>query len=154
MSLTRTSMVILIGIVASFLVMAIAAHLLLNPVNLAIKMQNGNRSDTDRTSFQQDFQRAHWLSVLLINPLIGLVVGLFVGFFQKTRVSITAAACLLPQFLFRLYANGWAGWSDDRLLPLLGRQFLVFLPAVVIAHYVWRLTNRRPLHAGGLNAKA
>ena len=148
MSLTRTSMVILVAIVASFLVMATAAHLILDPVDLAIKMQNANRSDNDRTIFQQDFQRAHWLSVLLINPLIGLVVGLVVGFFQKTRVSITAAVCLLPQFFFRFYANGWAGWSDDRLLPLLGRQFLVFLPAVVIAHYVWRLTNGRPLQAG------
>jgi hypothetical protein len=143
MSLTRTFTVILVGIAASFLVMATASHLILKPVNLAIKMQKANRSDNDRTIFQQDFQRAHLLSVLLINPSIGLVVGLFVGFFQKTRVSITAAACLLPQFLFRLYANGWAGWSDERLPPLLAHQFLVFVPAIVVAHYVWAFKNRR-----------
>jgi hypothetical protein len=147
MSLTRTFTVILVGIAASFLVMATASHLILKPVNLAIKMQNANRSDNDRTIFQQDFQRAHWLSVLLINPSIGLVVGLFVGFFQKTRASITAAACLLPQFLFRLYANGWAGWSDERLPPLLAHQFLVFLPAIVVAHYVWGFKNRRAVAA-------
>jgi hypothetical protein len=83
------------------------------------------------------------LCSLCSNPSMGLVVGLFVGFFQKTRASITAAACLLPQFLFRLYANGWAGWSDERLPPLLAHQFLVFVPAIVVAHYVWAFKNRR-----------
>lgn len=141
MNLTRTFTVILVGVVASFLMMIVATHLILKPVDLAVKMQNANRSDNDRAVFQRDFQRAHWLAVLMINPLMGLAVGLFVGYFQKTRASITATACLMPQFFFRLYANGWAGWSDDRLPPLLGHQLLVFLPAVFVAHYVWRLTN-------------
>lgn len=143
MSLMRTFTVILVGVVASFLFMASAAHLILKPVDLASKMQNANRSNDDRTIFQRDFQRAHWLTVLLINPSVGVAVGLFVGFFQKKGAIITAAACLLPQFLFHLYANGWAGWSDERLPPLLGHQFLIFLPAIVIAHYVWRLRKRR-----------
>ena len=106
-------------------------------------MQNANRSRDDRKVFERDFQRAHWLTVLLINPSVGIAVGLFVGFFQKTRASITAAACLVPQFLFHLYANGWAGWSDEWLLPLMGHQFLVLLPAIVVAHYVWGFKNRR-----------
>ena len=143
MSLIRTFTVILVAVVASFMLMASAAHLILKPVDLASKMQNANRSRDDRKVFERDFQRAHWLTVLLINPSVGIAVGLFVGFFQKTRASITAAACLVPQFLFHLYANGWAGWSDERLLPLMGHQFLVLLPAIVVAHYVWGFKNRR-----------
>jgi hypothetical protein len=144
MSLTRTFTVVLVGVVASFLLMASAAHLILKPVELASRMQSANHSTDDRAVFERDFQRAHWLTVFLINPSVGLAIGLFVGFFQKTRASITAAACLVPQFLFHLYANGWAGWSDERLPPLLGHQFLVFVPAILIAHYVWRFRNRHP----------
>jgi hypothetical protein len=143
MSLMRTFTVILVAGVASFLLMASAAHLILKPVDLASKMQNANRSTDDRAAFERDFQRAHWLTVLLINPSVGFAVGVFVGFFQKTRSVITAAACLVPQFLFHLYANGWAGWSDERLPPLVAHQFLVFLPAMVAAHYLWRFKNRR-----------
>lgn len=142
--MTRTFAVVLLGAVVSFLLMAAAAHLILNPIDLASKMQNANRSDNDRAIFQRDFQRAHWLTVFLINPSVGLAVGLFVAFFQKSRPSITAAACLLPQFLFHLYANGWAGSANQGLPPLLGHQFLVFLPATVIAHYAWKLRNRNP----------
>lgn len=142
MSLTRTFTVVLVGIVASFLLLASAAHLILKPVDLARKMQNAHRSTDDRAVFEREFQRAHWLSVFLINPVVGLAIGLFVGFFQKTRASITAVACLVPQFLFGVYADGWVGWSDERLSPFLGQQFLVFLPAIIVAHYVWRLRNR------------
>jgi hypothetical protein len=142
MSLARTLAVIVAGAVISFLVMATAAHLLLKPVDLAIKMQNASRSKSDSEIFQRDFQRAHWLSVLLINPSVGICVGLFVGFFQKTRTGSIAVACLLPQFLFRFYANDWVGWSDERLLPFLGHQFLVLLPATGIASYVGKLRNR------------
>ena len=153
MGLTRTFTVILIGAVVSFLVIIFATHLILKPVDLAVKMQNAERSNIDRAMFESDFRRANWLAVLVINPAIGLAVGLFVGFFQKTKAGIIAAACVLPQFLFRLYANGWAGWSDDRLRPLLGHQFLVFLPAILVAHYVWRLTNRAGRVARTRNGK-
>jgi hypothetical protein len=143
MTLTRTFAVILIAVIGSFLFLASAAWIVLKPVDLAVEMQNANRSTNDHTAFERDFQRARWLTVLLINPSLGLAVGLFVGFFQKTRASITAAACLLPQFLFQLYANGWRGWSDERLPPLLAHEFLVFISAIIIAHYVWRLRHRR-----------
>jgi hypothetical protein len=87
MSLARTLAVIVAGAVISFLVMATAAHLLLKPVDLAIKMQNASRSKSDSEIFQRDFQRAHRLSVLLINPSVGICVGLFVGFFQRQGLA-------------------------------------------------------------------
>ena len=145
MSLLRTFTVILVAVIMSFLLMASAAHLLLKPVDLAGEMQNASRSMDNRTLFERDFQRAHWLTVLLINPLIGLAVGLFVGFFQKWRASVIAALCLVPQFAFHLYADTPAGGSGERFLTLLAHQCLVFLPAVVIAHYVWKLRNRREI---------
>jgi len=142
MRLTRTFVVVLVGVLASFLLMASAAHLVLKPVDLAGKMQSANRSNDDRAVFERDFQRAHWLTVFLINPSVGIAIGLFVGLFQKTRASVIAAACLVPQFVFHLYANGWTGWSDQSLPPLLGHQLLIFLPAMIIGHYVSRLRNR------------
>jgi hypothetical protein len=126
MSLIRTFTVILVGVVASLLLLATEARFILNPVCLA------------------DYQRAKLLSVLLIDPLLGGAIGLFVGFFQKTRVGITAIACLLPQFIILIYPDGGAGWWNDRLPHVLGPQLLMFVPAIVTAHYVWKLRNRRP----------
>jgi hypothetical protein len=105
MSLTRTVLVILVGAMISFLVIATAAHVTLRPVGLATEMQNADRSQADREVFQHDFQRAHWLSVLIINPVTGVVIGFFVGLLQKSKPALTAGLCLLPQLLFWIFTT-------------------------------------------------
>jgi hypothetical protein len=144
MNLTRTALVILAGAVISFVVIATAAHLALRPVSLATEMQNADRSSADREVFQHNFLRAHWLSVVVINPVTGIVIGLFVGLLQKSKLGLVAALCLLPQLLFWIFTTDWTGWSDERLLPMFAHQSLMFLPAIGIAYYVGRLRNRVP----------
>ena len=138
----RTAVVLVVGVFLSFVLLSLAGYVLASHVGLAHGLSEASRSPSECSSCGTQFVRAGLWSRFVVEPIIGLGVGLFVGIFQKKRVGLIAVGCLIPLFLFEIAGRRWADWSSLSLLIEVGSMLLQAAIAVLAAWFISRLMSR------------
>jgi hypothetical protein len=147
----RTLAVFVGGVVLGF-ALSVALELLLDPDGgqWIAKAFNAPPTSPQWGEISRQLERSGKISLYVINPLVGLAVGIFVGLLQKNRALIVTASCLIPDFLYgvltdhaKLWAHsilGIARYALHSSLPL-----AVALAAAALCHRF--MNNRRRLSA-------
>jgi hypothetical protein len=78
------------------------------------------------------------------DPLAGLIVGLFVGLFQRRHTTIIALSCMVPDFLISLLSDNIKNWarSPSGIIYYMASSSLPFIAAVAGAAFAQWLILR------------
>ena len=90
----------------------------------------------------QDFHRAMGLITYVINPLVGLAVGIFVGLLQKKYAAIMAIACLIPDWLVGFLGDHARIWTHSKA-GIVHYFLIVTSPFVIASVCSWVIAKCR-----------
>ena len=139
----RTAAILLAGVVIS-MVGTVVVDSLLEPRDFAPALRRALATGANipvPPEVMQRIRRAADITVYVVDPLAGLVVGLFVGLLQKKHAITVALIALIPNFLIDLTpahidnwprsASGAARYLIDCSLP-----FVIAIVGVVLTRYL------------------
>ena len=99
----------------------------------------------------RQWHREQILTIYVVNPIVGLIVGTFVGFLERNRIVLVAGTALIPRFLQVFmgdHAKAWAN-SPVGILVYFADSSLPFIAAIgvaiVVHHWRTRVESRRRL---------
>jgi hypothetical protein len=142
----RSLGVFLLGTALAVIVSAVLQHFLLpNFGQLVARVLATPPNNPEWYEIGPALRRSAAISVYIIDPLVGLTVGLFVGLFQRERPAIVAAGCLLPDFFQGLlsdHAKLWMG-SPFGVLRFTFQHSLPFVAAIIVAMFCQHLISHR-----------
>ena len=142
----RTFAVFLGGVLLSIAI-GVALELVLDPNagQWIAKAFNTPPTSPQWGEISRQLERSGRISLYVINPLVGLAVGIFVGLLQKNRVLIVTASCLIPDFLYGLLTDRAKLWAHSMLgiLRYTVHNSLPFATALVAAAFFHHFTNNR-----------
>jgi hypothetical protein len=148
----RTSLraigVFLGGAFISVVASALLDHFLLpNGVSLVTRLFTGVPV-AEQVTFVHQLRQSVLITVYLVNPLVGILVGIFVGLLQKNYAMIVAALCLVPDFLFGIFADHGRVWTHslNGIITYLMDNSLPFIAAVLTTGTVRYMLDRRTIH--------
>jgi hypothetical protein len=150
-SLLKTAAILIVGILTS-VVGGMELDAIMQPKDFDVELHKALTTSPQSREWPEIMRKLHQaadITVYISDPLAGLVVGIFVGFFQRRCTALVALSCMVPNFLLSLFSDNvknWAG-SPPGLLLYLGRNSLPFIAAVAGAAFVQWLFLRRPSSA-------
>ena len=101
------------GFVISVVASAILEHLFSPDVgNLIYKLRAGVPIDQQAVIVQRLYHSAN-ITVFVVNPLVGVVVGAFVGLLQRTRAMTLAVCCLIPDLIIGVIDDTRKVWAHS-----------------------------------------
>jgi hypothetical protein len=77
---------------------------------LISKLYTGLPAD-QRAQFYQRLQHSITVSVYIVGPAVGVMVGIFVALLPRTWTRIVAMCCLIPDFMFVLLDDQRRPWA-------------------------------------------
>ncbi len=141
----RTLLVFVGGVLLSIAASAIFEHLLVRDNGpLISRLYTGVPAD-QRSEFYQRLNHSVAVSVYVVNPLVGLTVGIFVALFEPTWTKIVAACCLIPDFAFVLVEDKTKYWSHSLtgVATFAFDHALPFIAAVLTAGFLRNVFMKR-----------
>jgi hypothetical protein len=66
-----------------------------------------------RTGFYERLYHSASVTVFVVVPLAGAIVGVFVGLLQRTWVRTVAVCCLIPDFVFGFLGDTRKVWAHS-----------------------------------------
>jgi hypothetical protein len=145
----RTLAVFITGVVLTFVLSSVLVYVFMPQGNLTIaRALAAPPNDPHWNQMWQDIHRMGLTIVFLINPVVALAVGVFVGLLQKTRVALIAAACLVPDFLEGMFSDPVRLWAKSASGAVLfafqsGLPFIVAIATALLCRRLLQL-NRQP----------
>lgn len=110
----RTFAVALGGVVLSFVAPLLLARVFLpGEFTLISKAFVIPPHSSQWTEVSYQLHRAELIQAYVINPLGGVVVGIFVGLLQQRRALIAAVGCMIPDLLYGLLVSRPRIWADS-----------------------------------------
>jgi hypothetical protein len=109
----RSAVVLVCGILL-FIVASVCLERLFTP-NLPVLIREIYTPHSPEQSAVLSKQLSHWVyaGVYLVNPLAAIVVGLFVGFLQRSNTVFLAGCCLIPDLLLQLLGDPRKVWAHS-----------------------------------------
>ncbi len=149
----RAIIVLIIGIAISVVIPVFLEYLLQPNGAIVIRRAlTAPLNDSQWHDIAKNLRHQANISVFVIAPATGLVVGLFVGFFQEHRAQVVAALCLLPDLCDSLLSDRRKLWASsfDGICRFVAFHSLPFILAVVAAFLVKAWMRRRTRKANEL----
>lgn len=150
-SLLRTAAVLIVGILLS-VVGGTELDKLLQPKDFITELHQALTIPPQSQEWPEIMRRLHHagdISVYISDPLVGLIVGIFVGLFQRRRTRIIALSCMAPNFLLHLFSDNVKNWarSPFGILQYLERSSLPFIAAIAGVTFVqWLILRASSRH--------
>src|SRR6266545_3936233 len=96
------ALAVFVGGVFLGIAMSGALELVLDPNGgqWIVKAFNTPPTSSQWGEISRQLERSGRISLYVIDPVVGLAVGIFVGLLQKNRALIVTASCLIPDFLY------------------------------------------------------
>jgi hypothetical protein len=143
----RTFVVFLCGVLLSVVAAACLEYVFgRNAPALISRLYTPIPPDQRALFYKQLFHFAS-VTVYVVDPLVGVVVGLFVGLLQRTHAMTVAACCLIPDFMLgfvddtrKVWAHSVRGisiYSFDHALP-----FAAAMVTAAACQYLLSLRHR------------
>jgi hypothetical protein len=132
------------GIFLSFVLPAILDKLLEpNLPHLIMEAARTPREQLQSSEAWRELQHSASVVVYVLDPLVGIGVGTFIGLLQKRRPVILAVLCLVPSYLVELLTDHRRSWaaSGSGILHYLFNHSLPFIAAIVAVSLSRYLTN-------------
>ncbi len=135
----RTAVVLIAGIFLSQLCSGvIAAALIPNLDSIVVHRYNPGLHAGVAVS-PQEISRGIFMLRLVANPLAGMVVGAFVGFFQKSKPILIAILCWVPGILLFNSGTSLLRARLSESIQSVGGELLTILCCALTASVVWHL---------------
>jgi hypothetical protein len=138
-SLLRTTAVLTVGVLLS-VVGGPELDKLIQPKDFVAELHKAltvpARSPESR-EIMRKLYHAGDITVYISDPLAGLIVGIFVGLFQRRHTMIMALSCMAPNFLLGLFSDNVKNWarSPSGIVHYVAWSSLPFIAAVAGAGF-------------------
>ena len=142
----RTILVLFGGVMVSILASALFENILApNSADLISRLYTQIQPH-DPAVFFRGLSHSIAVTIYVINPLVGLIVGAFVGLLQRIWTKTVAACCLMPNFIVVSsddHRRLWA-YSIKGITVFAFHNALPFAAAIITATFIrYVLTGRR-----------
>lgn len=76
------------------------------------------------------------------DPLAGLAVGVFVGFFQRNKAALVAAICWMPEVLLLIFGTRFLQDPVAGITQIIPGKLITIGCSSLTAYLVWLVKNR------------